>query len=130
MSLVETALLIGFAVVFALALGLLVIVGQGALRLYRHHAPPAAQHGLLGAVALLWVLSITYNLRVLARISGREVRLAALPLIGEHVRHLHQAEQEDQTLQRTFERFARWYPPYLVLFTTLFGAILVGGGLG
>lgn len=127
MSVLEAVLLVGFGVVFALALVLLVIVGQGAVRLHRHHAPSS---GFLGAVVLLWMVSITYNLRVLAQMTGRDARLASLPLIGEHVRHLRRAEQTDRPLKRAFERFARWYPPYLVLFAALFGAVVIAGSLG
>jgi hypothetical protein len=127
MSILEGSVLAVFGTVFALALVLLGIVGQAVVRLYRHHALAS---GLFGAIALLWVLSITYNLRVLARVTGRDARLVSLSLIGEHVQHLRRAEQADLPLQRCFERFARWYPLYLVLFTALLGGAVIVGSLG
>lgn len=127
MSILNVSFLVGFGAVFVLALVLLGIVGQGAVRLYRHHTLTA---GVPGAVALLWVLSITYNLRVLAQMTGRDARLVSLPLIGEHVQHLRRAEEADLPLQQNFERFARWYPLYLVLFTALLGGIVIVGTLG
>ncbi|MBB4089858.1 hypothetical protein [Salinibacter ruber] len=127
MFILEGSVLVAFGVVSALTLVLLGIVGQATVRLYRHHASAA---GLLGAIALLWTLSITYNLRVLARLADQDARLASLPLIGAHVRTLRRAEETDRPLRRTFERFARWYPPYLVLFGALFGAVVVIGSLG
>ena len=125
MFILEGSVLVAFGVVLALTLVLLGIVGQATV--YRHHASAA---GLLGAIALLWTLSITYNLRVLARLADQDARLASLPLIGAHVRTLRRAEETDRPLRRTFERFARWYPPYLVLFGALFGAVVVIGSLG
>lgn len=50
MSTVEFIILVGFVAAFALALVLLVFIGQGAMRLHRRHAPPALRWGLVGAL--------------------------------------------------------------------------------